>query len=556
MIKPRLDFSDEIIDDSEPERIEHRRAQDSQRTHPTDQMGGERYQKIIDVIEITDDERLDNVPHPKSIEGAAVTLTSSESDGAMDIATSTSLRLPEVEIDTLNVANSALPAERHQTFSSSSPQRTRQKQHIDEDETILTKLDLARFAHKVTNDTSRFRPPAPPTGTKQRSRAKAYQLAPDFSDAYLARMAKCVCCDIPWRTSKTAAVKMRHVLSCAKQHGIDDNTLESAIRNEIERLSVDVLKGDGPQKVLPSSEAQKTLFEDLVTSTVSKKKTRPQATRSSVTIASLTRKATLDRARVVLEQRSSTLAGPYLDHNINMQSALHHDDEFSPGTQKFAPSKLGATRRGTQLLPSTSSYPDKHDAFLESSHNPSCKNASTKAVNGRCLRAGIENPPEKAPLHTGSERTIPSLQIAQLAKVIPISPEIYPLDRFYGFDDVCLHRDLGIRDLCPVPSKHTEPVTLDVKPSKLNVSRTPRGRKKTVPNPRDAFDEEEIMIRIMCDQQLYLRILRYEPIHFNVFLKLLTPDVVIVSGKIKLQLRAFLDGQAINFYGADRTSKV
>lgn len=273
------------------------------------------------------------------------------------------------------MVNSALPAERRQSSSSRSPRRTRQKQHVDEDETILTKLDLARFAHKITNDTSRFKPPvssftlvppvqAPSTGTKRRSRGKAYQLAPDFSDAYLARMAKCVCCDIPWRTSKTAAVKMRHVLSCAKHHGIDDNTLESAIRNEIERLSVNILKEDGPQKVLlPSSEAQNTLFEDLVTSTASKKKARPQATRSSVTIASLTRKATLDRARVVLEQRSSTLADPRLDHNINMQSALHDDDEFSPGTQRFAPSKLGATRRGTQLLPSISGYPNNYDAF-------------------------------------------------------------------------------------------------------------------------------------------------------------------------------------------------
>jgi hypothetical protein len=98
VIKPRLDFSDEIIGDSEPERIEHRRILDSERTHPTDRMGGERYQKIIDVIEITDDERLDNVPHPKSTEGTAVTITSSESGGAMDIATSTSLSLPEVEI--------------------------------------------------------------------------------------------------------------------------------------------------------------------------------------------------------------------------------------------------------------------------------------------------------------------------------------------------------------------------------------------------------------------------------------------------------------------------
>jgi len=99
MIKPRLDFSDEIIGDSEPERVEHRLVQDSQRTHPTDRMGGERYQKIIDVIEITDDER-HNVLHHKLTEGTAVTLTSSESDGGMDIATSTSVTLPEVEIGT------------------------------------------------------------------------------------------------------------------------------------------------------------------------------------------------------------------------------------------------------------------------------------------------------------------------------------------------------------------------------------------------------------------------------------------------------------------------
>lgn len=61
-----------------------------------------------------------------------------------------------------------------------------------------------------------------------------------------------------------------------------------------------------------------------------------------------------------------------------------------------------------------------------------------------------------------------------------------------------------------MPSEQTEPVNLDVKPSKPNVSRTPRGRKKTMPDLRGAFDEEKIKIRIMCDQQLYLRILRYE----------------------------------------------
>jgi hypothetical protein len=85
-----------------------------------------------------------------------------------------------------------------------------------------------------------------------------------------------------------------------------------------------------------------------------------------------------------------------------------------------------------------------------------------------------------------------------------------PLVKFSGVEGVCPHRDLGIHDLCPVSSEQTEPVTLGVKPSKPHVLRTPRGRKKTKPDLRDAFDEEKIKIRIMCDQQLYLRILHYE----------------------------------------------
>jgi len=57
-----------------------------------------------------------------------------------------------------------------------------------------------------------------------------------------------------------------------------------------------------------------------------------------------------------------------------------------------------------------------------------------------------------------------------------------------------------------------------------------------------------MMHNITLDSDLHLRILRYEPIHFEVFLEIAT-RYAPPSGKLKLHLRTFLDNQAIIFYG-------
>jgi len=61
-----------------------------------------------------------------------------------------------------------------------------------------------------------------------------------------------------------------------------------------------------------------------------------------------------------------------------------------------------------------------------------------------------------------------------------------------------------------------------------------------------------MMGNIMLDSDLHLRILRYEPIHFDVFLEI-ARQYAPPGGKLKRHLRMFLDHQAIVFYGEATT---
>ncbi|OBZ76076.1 hypothetical protein A0H81_04012 [Grifola frondosa] len=59
---------------------------------------------------------------------------------------------------------------------------------------------------------------------------------------------------------------------------------------------------------------------------------------------------------------------------------------------------------------------------------------------------------------------------------------------------------------------------------------------------------------ILKDQELHLRVLRYEPVHFDVFLQLAL-DLGMPARSLRLKVRSFLDRQAIHFYGADLNKK-
>jgi len=88
-------------------------------------------------------------------------------------------------------------------------------------------------------------------------------------------------------------------------------------------------------------------------------------------------------------------------------------------------------------------------------------------------------------------------------------------------------------------------------PTLLSDSVTPKKKKgPTKKTPSKVTYEEwqlHLMRNIMLDSDLHLRILRYEPIHFDVFLEIAMRSAPIISN-LNQHLRRFLDDQAIIFY--------
>lgn len=82
-----------------------------------------------------------------------------------------------------------------------------------------------------------------------------------------------------------------------------------------------------------------------------------------------------------------------------------------------------------------------------------------------------------------------------------------------------------------------------------------KGKSRAVQeSPDDECDidklEAQLKSLISQDKVLHLRILRYEPLHYDIFVQMLSEQGIPTRG-IKLKLRKCLDRLAINFYGAE-----
>ncbi|KAH9938594.1 uncharacterized protein B0H18DRAFT_20225 [Fomitopsis serialis] len=78
--------------------------------------------------------------------------------------------------------------------------------------------------------------------------------------------------------------------------------------------------------------------------------------------------------------------------------------------------------------------------------------------------------------------------------------------------------------------------------------------KESPPDITEAEFESRLHDAIMQDKNLHLRIIRYEPVHFDVFVQLAMDAGLIQTRKLglmKTRIRTFLDKMAIHFHGAD-----
>ena len=177
--------------------------------------------------------------------------------------------------------------------------------------------------------------PAKPTGRAINS----HRFADDFSDADLAKLSKCVCCDLAWTTRKSVAQKMFHILSCARKHSLKDDTIKILMHREVENSPATKwkrkVKAIDPGK--DSLEAPDTFMEHFVGRVEPKKKGRRVGAMVTVRAAGENEEANRARARVIL----GNCGMPHIQEAIDQQ-----DSEF------FGPSKL-AVQLGRKLA-----YPD------------------------------------------------------------------------------------------------------------------------------------------------------------------------------------------------------
>ncbi|EPT02715.1 hypothetical protein FOMPIDRAFT_89403 [Fomitopsis schrenkii] len=468
-----------------------------------------------------------------------------------------------------------------------------------------------------------------PKRTRAQSKAKA-SFADEFSDADLARLLKCVSCDLTWTTRKSAAQKVKHIQTCAKKRALTDSTVAFLLRSEL------AVAPPLPEKKGSAEEKAKepgTLLETWTDGT-NKKRTKRGTAPETVRSLADTRGQILDRARALLSDKqprrddkelttaqvgdgqaqmppptqtfgeSALARSRHLQQDTVQPIAFASTQQFAPSklaqftatsittvntagrkpsmpppTQGFAPSRLGTTTSSARIFDAANEPSGSHFSFIPP---PSRSANAASPMSPRMGSPPVDrHSPSSISISSGSD-----LESPQHVDVDVIEYDERPED--WGMDEAYLHFDPDVpfedhaqpaveqRSLSPagpsqlsVSTRETEPryaatrepeVTATVPPAKKPRSR--KGKqpvssphvKESMPEATDAEFESRMHAAIMQDKALHLRIIRYEPIHFDVFMQLATDAELVPARKLgvaKSRVRAFLDKMAIHFYGAD-----
>ncbi|KAF7352661.1 hypothetical protein MVEN_01231900 [Mycena venus] len=473
-----------------------------------------------------------------------------------------------------------------------------------DDEEIVPMLNLARFAFANPNprplqsqssastvDSASGSDTQAKPAAKKTARSSSKGVAEDFSDAELRKLIKCVSCDLSWTARKTAAQKMLHIRSCAKKTGLTDQTIRALIRKE-----VDNAPEPGQSKVALVPAQRTTLYEDIVREAGPKRKGKRKPAVDILKNVTETRENIRGNARMILGPESLSDGDDFIVQTQAVTSDKPATTQEHSATQVFGPSRLGQ-QHGYKS--SILGDPDPDD---DPDIPPATQAFAPSKLGGRAAARGWGYESESEGEGPGSE---PDAPIAENPLALPSSSakEGYPRSSprttknmiaaaptfpamENNFDDnayVQFDSELELNREAFVEINHNTVTSPKPKKSKKSTTReTPTETKTTkgrIQVPSDAKDsprppspkakpkrsgkktEDElddrwelgIKEKILADHDLHLRILRYEPINFDIFLKLATEDEA--TARLRLKLRLFLDKQAINFYGGEATSR-
>ncbi|GAV98964.1 protein [Lentinula edodes] len=410
----------------------------------------------------------------------------------------------------------------------------------------LPELRLARYAHTSA------RPNKPKTNPSHSARAMStsfgssrsaivkkitaqtlvQRLSDEFNADSISRLLMCVCCNLKWTTRKSMSQKLTHFKTCAKKHGVQDDTLVDLIRKGIINLPAVQPKGKGTSIVVDDA-SPKTFFDEVMHDAAPKKRTRRQEVKSTVKDIAEMRNAILLKARAIVAKGDSDVralrehgTGEHSDSDLSINFVLS-------STPRFAKSSL-ASRSGLQAR-----YMFYNDGGTHESP-PSSPNTAFSPFS-----PPIQQLPPSPPISSsGMGEVLQPLMDIDVHNLHTLSNNKYPTESGYPED----LEDFRNSQLAPAHPFSSKSHFIDFLCHTTALRKKPAIKEKIV---IDAAWAEDIRNKIMKDTTLHLRILRLEPIHFDVFLSKIEGQDQQPSAKLKHHLREFLDKQAINFYGAE-----
>ncbi|KAK1229516.1 hypothetical protein PQX77_007404 [Marasmius sp. AFHP31] len=455
---------------------------------------------------------------------------------------------------------------------------------------MMSRPSTRPFATSATASLNSLNSPADTKNARRNPKKKTgagSRFSDDLSDAELANLLKCVACDVRWTVRKSASQKLAHIQSCAKKSGLTDETILTLTRDELAKTPIAPLdkgKGKAPPETQPT-----TILAEIVQDAAPKKRARRQDVATTVRSLGETRSAILDRAQVVLAQGGHNFRAL---HSIESVTTLGNASNPPPATPEFGTSYLARTRGSKQSIFGSPSRLDDHEGPVFPTLNPistplpnvlTVSDAPNKDVSMATPKKSTSNNTPLVYLSSSSSDSSPmyltatkKYQDSTFSR--PRSRPDSDIDLEYpqDQDDVYLHysppptpppihnptTSAPLWDDDHIPVDTPAPCTPASKTkSSTPLAKTTKRRRKQAPKgsePEPQFDEaweEQMRSKILANEELHLRILRFEPIPFKTFLDFTVGSESTSSGKLKLSLRQFLDKQAIIFYDEENMGR-
>ncbi|KAF8623418.1 hypothetical protein AX15_006361 [Amanita polypyramis BW_CC] len=329
---------------------------------------------------------------------------------------------------------------------------------------------------------------------KRKKRGRADLFPDGLSESHLTKLTKCVSCDTPWTTRKGAVQKMKHIRSCARKKGINSETIRITVLKEVEYTTINKAV---KKEQTTSQSTEVTLLENTVNTLTTRKKSRLRV-QETVKGVAVTRDTILDRAKEVLAcGAQSALGGGKMD--------IQDGGLLIPSTQQFGQSAL------KQRCPSKVRF------FAEASMDKSEHHADRATPSHDYSNALINE--------LGDENAIKSRNEIGVSSD-PHETTIPPNNSRGNHKASATTKVVG--HITSMSGLELEDVS-----NKINVES---------PEVNEGW-MHQLRSVILQDRDLHLRILHYEPVHFDVF-KTLSKTSGLTAPEMETTLQTFLDKEA------------